>query len=84
LAYSDTTIWSTRDSRRCRFPHDLRLECPGPVYGHLDLDLTGGLGQHRLGPGAVADVAGLRVRLAVFLMAQVLAQLLVRRRLQHR
>ena len=36
-----------------------RLEGPRPVPGHLDADLAGALGQHRLGPGPVADVAGL-------------------------
>ena len=37
--------------------HDLRLERPGPVTRHLDLDLPGRLGQHRLRTRAVADVA---------------------------
>src|SRR5690348_10785341 len=35
---------------------DLRLERPRPVPRDIDADLAGGLGQHRLGPGAVAHV----------------------------
>jgi hypothetical protein len=38
---------------------DLRLERPVPVPGHLEPDLAGAPGQHRLGPGPVADVPGL-------------------------
>jgi hypothetical protein len=36
--------------------HDLRLERPGPVSRHVDLDLAGTVGQHRLGAAAVADI----------------------------
>ena len=64
--------------------HDHRLEGAVPVPGHLDLDLPGGLGQHRLGPGPVADVGRVPVLGGtVLLMAQVLGHLLVQRGLQH-
>jgi hypothetical protein len=58
-------------------PDDLRLEGPVPVAGHVDADLAGALGQYLLGPGAVADVAGLVACGGVLLMSQVLGQLLV-------
>src|SRR5512133_1234561 len=35
----------------------LWFEAAGTIARHLDIDLPGGLGQHRLGPGTVADVA---------------------------
>src|SRR4051812_22834038 len=85
FAYNDRTISSTPVSRRCRNFADLRLEAAVPVPRHLDLHLPGGFGQHRLRPGPVADVGGLPVlRSSVLLMLQVLAHLLVQRRLQHR
>jgi len=61
---------------------DLRLKRAIPVPWNLDGHLARRLGQHRLGPGAIAHVP--RRRLAVLVMAQVLGQLLVQRRLQHR
>jgi hypothetical protein len=64
--------------------HDLWLERADPVAGHVDLHLPGALGKHRLGPGAVAHVPGLRVGLAVLLRTQALGQLLIQRRLHHR
>jgi hypothetical protein len=82
------------DPRQAPLPlaHDLRIEDAGPITRHIDLDPTGGLGQHRLGPGAVPNVAvpgpgtGRITLLALLalLVAQVLGQLLVQRRLQHR
>ena len=61
--------------------HDPRRERPGPVPRRLDLHLAA---CSRSAPSwaAVADVA--RLWLAVFLMSQVLGQLLVQGRLQHR
>ena len=65
-------------------PDDLRLEGPVPVPRDLDTDLAGGLGQHRLGPGAIAHVPGLIASQAVLVMTEMLGQLLVQRRFQHR
>ncbi len=64
--------------------HDHRLEGALPVAGDLELDLAGGVGEHRLRPGPVPDVR--RVSLTgstVLLMAQVLGHLLVQRGLEH-
>jgi len=36
--------------------HDLRFERARPIPWDIDLDLAGALRQHRLAPGAVADV----------------------------
>ena len=46
--------------------------------------MPGGLGQHRLGPGAVADVARPGPGRVVLLIAEVLGHLLAQRRLDHR
>jgi hypothetical protein len=64
--------------------HDLRLERPGPVPRHVDLHLAGRLGQHRLRSRAVPHVPRLGPGQAVLLMPQVLGDLLIQRRLQHR
>ena len=61
---------------------DHRLERAGPVPGDRDRHLSGGVGQHRLGSGAVADVAVLRGGYLVLLVAEVLGQLLFQRCLQ--
>jgi hypothetical protein len=66
------------------FLDDLRLERRGPIPRHVELDRTGGIGQHRLGSGAVADVGRPRTRRIVFLIAEVLGHLLVQRGLQDR
>ena len=64
--------------------HDLRLERSVPVAGYLDLHVPGGLGQHRLRSGAVADVGGVSIPgRPVLLMAEVIGHLLVQRCLQH-
>ena len=63
---------------------DLRLERAIAVPRHPDRHLAAALGQHRLSPGAVTHIPGLAGRRAVLVMAQVLGQLLVQRRLQHR
>ena len=64
-------------------PDDLRLKGAVPVPRHLDADLAGALGQHRLRSAPVADVAGLVTHRAVLLMPQVLGQLLVQGSLQY-
>ena len=61
---------------------DHRLERAGPVPRHRDAHLPGGVGEHRLGPGAVADVARSGGGCLVFLVAEVLGQLLLQRGLQ--
>jgi hypothetical protein len=64
--------------------HDLRFERARPIAWNLDLDLAGVLRQHRLRPGAVADVACPGAGRVVLLITQVLGHLLVQRGLQHR
>jgi hypothetical protein len=66
-------------SSRCEKQwHSLRLKRRGPVSRHIELDGAGGVGQHRLGPGAVADIARAHARRVMFLIAQVLGHLLLR------
>jgi len=63
--------------------HDDRLEGALTITGHLEVDLARGVGQDRLAPGAVADVAGVPLaRGPVLLVAEVLGHLLVQGRLQ--
>ncbi|SIH57308.1 Uncharacterised protein [Mycobacteroides abscessus subsp. abscessus] len=62
---------------------DLRLEGRCPIPGHVDLDRAGGVGQHRLGSGAIANVASPRLGRVVFLVAEVLGHLLVKSRFEH-
>jgi hypothetical protein len=81
LAYSDSTISSTPLSRRWRFLTICGLERTSPVPGHVDADLAGALGQHRVGSGAITHVPR---RLAVPFMPQVLGQPLVQRQLIRR
>src|ERR1700733_13815652 len=59
-----------------RFDHVSQFSGAVPVAEHLDPDLPGALGQHRLGPAPVADVPGLVDDLAVLFMAQVLGHLM--------
>ncbi len=61
------------------FPHSLRLEHPGPIPRYLDLDGAGRLGEHLIGPCAVADVPPLRRRPRRPFVADVLSHLLVQR-----
>ena len=61
---------------------DLRIERAVGVPGHLDLDRPD-LGEHRLGPGAVARVAAATAGRVVLVIAQVLGHLRVQRGLQH-
>jgi hypothetical protein len=64
--------------------HDHRLKGALPVARDVDLHMPGGLGQHRLGTGPVADVGRVPVLGGtVLLMPQVLGHLLVERGLQH-
>jgi len=63
---------------------DLRLERARPVPGHLDANRAAALGQHRLGPGAVAHVAGLVARLGMLAMTEVPGHLLTDSRFQDR
>lgn len=66
------------------FLDDLRLEGRCPIPGHLDLDRAGGVGQHGLGAGAVANVARPCLGRVVFLIAEVLGHLLIERGFEHR
>jgi len=67
------------------FTDDDGFEGAFPVAGHLQRDLTTGVGQHRLGPRSVADVGRVPgTGCPVLFMPQVLSHLLVQRRLQHR
>ena len=61
-----------------------RREMTTTVPWHLDLDVAGGFGEHRLRPGAVADVARSRAGRVVLFVAEVLGHLLVQRGLQDR
>jgi hypothetical protein len=63
--------------------HDRRLERAIPITRHLDLDRAD-LGQHRLGPGAVAGVAAVAAHRVVLVVAQMLTHLGLQRRLEHR
>jgi len=64
--------------------HDLRFERPSSVSWHVNLHVPARLGQHRLGPRALADVARPdTVRIMLFI-AQVLGHLLAQRGLDHR
>jgi len=64
--------------------HDHRRKRPVAVPRHIDLQLARRLGQDRLRPGPVADVAGITILGgAVLRMAQVLRHLLVQRSLEH-
>ena len=66
------------------FLHDHRLERAVPVPGHVQLDVAGGMGQDRLGPGPVTDIGRLPALGGMVLgMTQMLGHLLVQRRLQH-
>jgi hypothetical protein len=82
LAYNDYTTVSTSDSRPLPLLDDHRLEAGVPVAGDLDLDRSD-LGEHRLGPGAVAGVAAPTADWVVLVIAQVLSHLRVQRGLQH-
>ncbi|KDE96751.1 hypothetical protein Y900_029350 [Mycolicibacterium aromaticivorans JS19b1 = JCM 16368] len=66
------------------FLDDLRLEGRCPIARHVKFDRAGGVGQHRLGAGAVADVARPRLGRVVFLIAEVLGHLLIERGLEDR
>lgn len=59
-------------------PDDLRLEGAVPVAGHLDADLARSRRSAPSSAGSVADVAGFVAGGGVFLVAQVLGQLLFR------
>lgn len=83
LAYNEIATASTSLRRRCRFLTTTGLNVPARVPRDLDRDLARGVGQHRLGPGAVADVARTRRRGGVLLVAQVLGHLLFQRRPEH-
>ena len=65
------------------FLHDLRLKRAVAIPGHVDLDRPD-LGQHGLGPGAVARVLAVAADRVVLVIAQVLGDLLLQRGLQHR
>ncbi len=62
---------------------DLRFEGSVAVPGHVDLHRAD-LGQHRLGPGAVAGVPAIAARRLVRLIAQLLGELRLQSCLQHR
>jgi hypothetical protein len=62
---------------------DLRLERPGPIPRHRQID-GADIGQHRLAGGAVAAVARTAAGRVVFVIAQVASHLLSQRPLQHR
>jgi len=57
---------------------------PSTVAGHINLDVTQRLGQHRFRPGPVADVARVPPSRVALVIAQMLSQLLVERGLKHR
>ena len=63
--------------------HDHRLERAGPVPRHLEVHRAD-LGQHRLGPGPIASVPRMMPGRIVPVIAHVLGQLRLQRRLQHR
>jgi len=85
FAYNEIATASTSDRRRCRFATITGSNVPARSRGTLNVDLPRGVGQDRLGPGAVADVpARTTRRRVVLLMAQVLGHPLLQRRLQHR
>ncbi len=63
--------------------HDGRRETAVPVAGHLNLDRPD-LGQHRLGPGAIARVTPVAAHRVVLVIAQVLAHFRFQRGLEHR
>jgi hypothetical protein len=63
---------------------DNRVEGAGPIAWHLDLHLPGRVGQHRLRARAVADVALRPGRRLVLLVPEVLGELLLQSRFQHR
>ncbi len=67
------------DSRRCRKTGDHRRERALPIPGDLDLHGARRVGQHRLGPLAVAGVAPVAALDRVTVVAQVLAHLLLER-----
>src|SRR6476619_6630319 len=77
FAYNDSTTRSTSLSRRCRLPTITGAKVPVPVPRNLDLHLPGGVGQHRLGAGAVAGVAIVAALDGVLVVAEVLAGLLL-------
>jgi len=60
--------------------HDLRLETAVPVAGHVDLHRTD-LGQHRLGAVAVAGIPTVAAGGVVALVAEVIGDLTLQRRL---
>lgn len=55
-----------------------------PIPRHVDLDLAGGVGQHRLGSSAGADIARPRTGRVMLFIAEVLGHLFVERSLEHR
>jgi hypothetical protein len=63
--------------------HDRRLEASVPVARNLDLDRPD-LGEHRLGPGAVAGIAAVAAHRIVLVIAQVRTHLGLERGLEHR
>ncbi|MGB8383387.1 MAG: hypothetical protein WCG47_19420 [Dermatophilaceae bacterium] len=79
MAYNETATKSTSVSGRWRFLTITGSNVP-PVPGDLDGDLTGCVGQPRLGPGVVANVPTLAVgRWMVLVVAPVLAHLVLER-----
>jgi len=62
--------------------HDLGLEGPVPVTGHVELDRAH-LGHHRLGSLPVARVRGRSAYGVVLRVAKVLVELTLERGLQH-
>ena len=62
--------------------HDHRVERAVPVPGDLDLHRTD-LGQHSLRPGAVPRVLAVAADRSVLVIAEVIADLLLERRLEH-
>jgi hypothetical protein len=61
--------------------HDLRLEAGVAVAGHVHLDRTD-VGEHSLGPVAIAGVTAVSARDVVAVIAQVVGELALERRLQ--
>jgi hypothetical protein len=58
--------------------YDLGFEAAVPVAGHLDLDRAD-LGQHRLGPAAVAGVPAIAAVRVVLVVAEVIGEFALER-----
>ena len=58
MTYNEIATASTPVRRFCRLLTITGSNVPTPVPRHLDGDLTSRIREHRLGPGAVADVPG--------------------------